>query len=300
MTAQIQEVKSATILRFAELWQSNFAANQAAMRRHPPVRRLARRFLGLPAIIVGAGPSLDKNIHFLRAAREKAVILAADAALKPLLHQNVVPDLTVSLDPQEDIAKFFTGVRHRGITLVAPTIIHPRVLDLWEGGIVFFNQHAPDIPILKQIEADHQEIGSLTPGGSVLSVTYHLAYEMGCDPILFLGQDLSYGGPRTHSRAGAMEAETLSGAFDKQQENIVYEQDIHGEKVPTLKAMAVSKQWFDWAFTTWKRDRPLSVINCSEAGILTDHVTWMPLCEAIWRHCKQKINVPWQFKKALK
>lgn len=297
---QIQEVKSATILRFTQLWQNNFQANQDAIRRHPAVSKLAGKFKGVPGIVVGAGPSLDKNIHYLREAQDKAVILASDAALKPLLHHGVTPALVMCLDPQEEIAKFFTGVPHRGLVLGAPTIVHPRVLEVWEGGVVFYNQHAPDIPVLNEIGNRLPKIGFLTPGGSVASVAYHLAYEMWCDPILFLGQDLSYPKAKTHSRVGENETETLEGTMSRQKEHIVYERDMNGAELPTLKAMAVAKQWFNWAFTAWKRDFPLTVINCSEAGILTEHVELMPLSEAIFRYCTRKINVPWQLKKALK
>lgn len=297
---QINEVKSATQLRFSELWKNNFHANQTAIQRHPPIARLAKKFKELPGIVVGAGPSLDKNIHYLREVQERSVIFASDAALKPLLKMGVKPPLVLCLDPQEEITRFFTDIPHRGLTLVAPTIVHPSVLELWEGNVVFYNQHAPDIPVLDEIAKRLPAMGALTPGGSVLSVAYHLAFETGCNPILFLGQDLSYSRNQTYSRSSEKESESLGDTVERQAGDIVYEEDMYGERRPTLKAMAVSKQWFDWAFTEWKRDTPLEVFNCSEAGIMTKHVKQMPLREAIYRHCTEKINVPWILKKALK
>ena len=77
-------------------------------------------------------------------------------------------------------------------------------------------------------------------------------------------------------------------------------QDINNKLVRTLKSMSVSKQWFSWAFTTWKRDNPVSVSNCSEAGILTDHCSLLTLNEAIYKFCKTKVNISWMLKKALK
>ena len=138
----IQEVKSATTLRFNDLWQQNFRANQNVIQKNSGVVALIRKFEGVPAIIVGAGPSLDKNINLLGRAQGHSLILASDAALKPLLSHGVLPSIVVSLDPQEEIAKFFQGVSHRGMPLVAPSIIHPRVLDLWQGDVIFFiNMH---------------------------------------------------------------------------------------------------------------------------------------------------------------
>ena len=296
----IQEVKSATTLRFNELWRKNFQANRNIIQKTPGVVALTQKFKGVPAIVVGAGPSLDKNINLLGRAQGHSLILASDAALKPLLSQGVLPSIVVSLDPQEEIAKFFQGVSHRGMTLIAPSIIHPRVLDLWEGNVIFFHKHAPDIPALVEIANQIPAIGRLTPGGSVLSIAYDLAFQSGANPIMFIGQDLSYPRKKTHSRDSEDANVGLGATLEKQRENIVYETDVNGRSLPTLKSMSVSKQWFDWAFTTWKRPGPTEIINCSEAGILTDHCSLMPLSEAIYKYCKKKINVNWVIKKILK
>ena len=296
----IQEVKSATTLRFKETWQQNFQSNKSLIQKNPGVVSLTQKLKNIPAIIVGAGPSLDKNINLLGRAQGYSLILSSDAALKPLLSQSVKPSIVVSLDPQEEIAKFFQGVSHRGMTLVAPSIIHPRVLDLWEGRVVFFHKHAPDIPALMDIANQVPEIGRLTPGGSVLSVAYDLAFQSGANPIIFTGQDLSYPKKKTHSRDSEDESIGLESTLEKQRENIVYETDVNGHSLPTLKSMSVSKQWFDWAFTTWKRPGSTEIINCSEAGILTDHCSLMPLSEAIYKYCQKKINVDWMIKKIIK
>lgn len=297
---QIQEVKSATLLRFNDLWKQNFLANNSVLRSNPGVSALRHRFKGMPAIVIGAGPSLDKNIHILNQATDRAVFLASDAALKPLLKQGIVPSLVVCLDPQEDISKFLTGVAPQGMTLIAPSIVHPRVLDTWQGDVIFFNKFAPDIPILTEIQKAAAHLGNLTPGGSVLSVAYDLAFQSGASPIIFIGQDLSYPKSQTHSRGSESVSEDLGATLDKQRENIVYETDMNGRSLPTLKSMSVSRHWFNWAFTTWKREEPLEIINCSEAGILTEHLQLMPLREAIYRYCQKKVNVAWTLKKALK
>jgi hypothetical protein len=297
---QIREVKSATLLRFNQVWQRNFLSNRNAIQRNPGVIALKNRFRDIPCIVVGAGPSLDKNIRYLRKACEKAIILCCDAALKPLLSHNIVPNFVVVLDPQEEIARFLSNVPQRGITLVVPTIVHPNILELWQGDILFFNKFAPDIPTLVEIQKMVPQVGILTPGGTVLSVTYDLAFQAGCNPILFVGQDLSYPKKNSHSRGSDASGKGLKSMVEKQKDSIVLETDMNDQQLRTLKSMSVSKQWFNWAFTTWKRDNPVVVSNCSEAGILTDHCSLLTLNEAIYKFCKTKVNVPWMLKKALK
>ena len=82
--------------------------------------------------------------------------------------------------------------------------------------------------------------------------------------------------------------------------NIVYEKGINGETLATLKSMSVSKQWFNWAFTTWKRPQPPEIFNCSEAGILTDHCHLIPFREVLLKYCVKKFNPAWTLKKALR
>lgn len=297
--SHIKEVKSATLLRFNELWKQNFRANQGAIQRNPGVASLKNKLKNVPGIVVGAGPSLDKNIRFLGRAKDRAVIIASDAAFKPLLAHNITPSFVACLDPQEDVAKFFKGVSSRDATLIAPSIIHPKALDLWEGGVVFYSKFAPDVPALTEIQRRAPHLGHLTPGGTVLSVAYDLAFQSGTNPILFAGQDLSYSQKKTHSREGENADERLDSIFQRQWENIVLETDVSGRTLPTLKAMSVSKQWFHWAFTTWKREGPLDIINCSEAGILKDHCQLMTLNEAVYKYCRKKVNAAWILKKAL-
>ena len=221
----IQEVKYATTLRFNDLWQQNFQANRNTIQNNPGVGALTQKLKEIPAIIVGAGPSLDKNINLLGRAQGHSLVLSSDAALKPLLYKGIIPSIVVSLDPQEEIAKFYQGVSHRGMTLVAPSIIHPRVLDLWKSDVIFFNKHAPDIPVLVEIANQAPRIGRLTPGGSVLSVAYDLAFQSGANPIIFTGQDLSFPKKKTHSRDSEDADVGLGTTLEKQHENIVYEKD---------------------------------------------------------------------------
>ena len=297
---QIREVKSATLLRFNQVWQRNFLRNQEVIQKNPGVIALKNRFRDIPCIVVGAGPSLDKNIRYLRKACERAVILCCDAALKPLLSHGIVPNFVLVLDPQEEIARFLSNVPQKGITLVVPTIVHPNILELWKEDVLFFNKFAPDIPTLVEIQKMVPQIGILTPGGTVLSVTYDLAFQAGCNPILFAGQDLSYPKKNSHSHGTEAGGKGLKSTVEKQKDSIVLEKDMNNKQLRTLKSMSVSKQWFSWAFTTWKRDNPVSVSNCSEAGILTDHCSLLTLNEGIYRFCKTKVNIPWMLKKALK
>ena len=52
----------------------------------------------MPAIIVGNGPSLDKEIDFLRKNQDNFVIFCSGSALKPLYKAGITPDFQVEIE----------------------------------------------------------------------------------------------------------------------------------------------------------------------------------------------------------
>lgn len=297
---RIREVKSATIQRFNEIWQNNFNANWQTISRNQGIRPLRGKFRDIPVILVGAGPSLDRNIEFLHNAAGKSVVIASDAALKPLLEEKIVPSFVVCLDPQPEISKFFQGLDTYSLNLIAPTIVHPKVLSVWQGRIIFYNKHAPDILVLTKIKEIAKNIWPLTPGGSVLSIAYDFAFQIGGNPIIFTGQDLSYPKGKGYSNRTIYDELNQRDILLKESRNIVFEEDIFSKIIPTNKIMSVSRQWFEWAFSSFNRPNPVTIINSSEAGILKNKCSVLPLKETVFKYCKKKINTNWQLQKLLK
>ncbi|HJP18805.1 MAG TPA: 6-hydroxymethylpterin diphosphokinase MptE-like protein [Nitrospinota bacterium] len=297
---RIKEVKSATSQRFHAVWQNNFNANGQAISKNQGIRPLKGKFKDIPVILIGAGPSLDRNIEFLHIAADKSVLIASDASLQPLLKEGISSSFVVCLDPQAEISKFFQGINTQPFNLIAPTIIHPKVLSIWEGRVIFYNKFAPDIPVLTKIQELAKQILPLTPGGTVLSIAYDFAFQIGGNPIIFTGQDLSFPEGRGYTSSTIYEDIEQEEILLRENKHIVLEEDIFNKNIPTNKIMSVSRQWFEWAFTTWNRPNPAAIINSSEAGILKNHCKILPLKESVYRHCRKKINVNWQLQKLLK
>ncbi|MEE8483255.1 MAG: 6-hydroxymethylpterin diphosphokinase MptE-like protein, partial [Nitrospinota bacterium] len=266
----LHEVKKATLSFLGKLWEDNYRKNRDHILRTPGVARLFDRFKSIPAVVVGAGPSLDRNLRYLALAKGKSVIIACDTALKILAGNGIMPDIVINLDPQMKVMNFFDGVNSRGIVLAAPTIAYPALRESWEGDLFYYNKHAPDIPLLTEIAAKHAEVGTLTPGGTVLSVAFDLAFKSGADPIAFVGQDLSYTEDNAYAAGSHFGDYKSKEIIDMPGDQIVESEDIFGRKRKTQKQMAVTKQWFNWAFNEWNPDKKRGIYNCSEGGILTE------------------------------
>lgn len=297
---RLYEVKSTTISNFNELWTANYKANKSRIARYPGVLSLFEKFNNIPAVVVGAGPSLDKNIRWLLPAQDHALIICADTILGAIEQVGARPTIAVTLDPQAEIAMMFKGINSAAIPLVAPTIAHPSALDEWKGELVFYNKFAPDIPRLVEIGKSNPDTGYLIPGGSVLSIGLDLAFRMGANPIAFIGQDLSY------PRGSAYSKNTVYGDAGYEQllkerlGDMVTDIDIFGQETPTQKSLFITKQWMEWAFTTWKRKSKADFYNCTEGGIVTKHCQITTFEEWVLKFCKEKKNFKWAIEKALK
>ena len=80
----IRKVSDATINSACWIWVRNIIKNEESMRVGKKLESLRNRLRNIPVIIVGAGPSLDKNKNMLRAAKGRALILCVDTAYKAI------------------------------------------------------------------------------------------------------------------------------------------------------------------------------------------------------------------------
>ena len=72
---------------------------------------------------------------------------------------------------------------------------HPDSLDTGKGPLMPFHEGIPPfVPIRELVGAPPVGVG-----GSVSTVAYSIAEQFGCDPIIFVGQDLAYTGGKTHA-----------------------------------------------------------------------------------------------------
>jgi len=301
---KIVQINVNTLRFFSRVWLTNNLLNLPAIIESPGVISLFNQFTKRPAILVSAGPSLDKNIDSLRQAQGKAVILAVDTSLRPLLAHGIRPDFVLAIDAQQITYRHFVGLETSDIFLAGVTRLPPNVLELFKGRQFL----ASDLNnrVWPSIQPYFERLGVLGSGSTVAVLGFDLARNMGCDPIIFVGQDFSYSFERAYAE-GTMVAndmvsqlgthstmETLTKAR-KATQRILDTLDIAGREplvdihgLPTQMSEAM-QGWLTWFTLEIKRTKA-KCINASEAGILTEGVEIMPLDEAIYRYCTTPIQ----------
>ncbi len=182
----------------SDLWFSRWANN--AIRNFPIASQCyGIRFLhdachGMPAFVVGVGPSLDESIVDLKRARGRALILSTDAALRALLANDITPDIVLSYDCKSDQKRLWQDIPPNvKIPALFSSCAHPDTLASWPGPILLYNQYHTQDDLCKRILPDVlPELGQLPSTGTVGNMATLAAHAMGCDPICCVGMDFCY------------------------------------------------------------------------------------------------------------
>ncbi len=194
-----------TLRRFGKLWVRNTLRNLPENSAIPGITSLENSVRDRPAIVCGAGPTLDTVLPYLPYLSSRAVIIAVDTAIAVLQRIGVQPHLAVVADPQYWNTRHLDHVRSSSESptiLVAEPATHPRVFRLWKGPRLLSASLFPLGAFIDRSVGRHLKLGA---GGSVATSAWDLARIMGCSRIYLAGIDLGFPGNRTHCRGSFFE-----------------------------------------------------------------------------------------------
>ena len=284
-----------TLFANAEITCRNIANNLGHYVSTPPIDVLRGRFAGWPAIIVSAGPSLRKNIEQLHAARGRAVICAVQTILKPLLERGIKPDFVTSLDYHAFSGHYFEGVEGlEDIHLVAEPKVTWHVVDRYGGPVSLLGNDFAKL----LIGDDLAPRDGLPAGATVAHLSLYLAQYMGCDPIIFVGQDLAYSGHVYYIPGVEMhdvwrsELNRFNTLETKEWERLVRNRPVlrkvqgnDGREVISDNLLFTYLEQFEKDIATSRA----KVINATEGGARIRGTEVISLANALAEHCTRPI-----------
>jgi hypothetical protein len=270
-------------------WVEHIFSNVPELCKAPPFLALAGQYPKVPAFIVGAGPSLAKNVSLLREASAKGIVFAVDVSGKVLDAHGVEPQVLVCLEALN------LSAHMKGLSYI-DRVIRAFSMTSNPGGF-----HMPGGPILPFYErmrsfAPIEDLGGVpgaVVGGSVSTVAFSLAEQLGCSPIVLVGQDLAYTGGRTHAEGTSFEHSRARVSEDGKRidyawcaaahaqregsdlgpphaHDVLFEVEPWGggpERVPSSAAFNAYRLWFEVAAATLAQVRPeLELVNATEGG----------------------------------
>jgi len=166
--------------------------------KFPATTRMGRPLAGKTVIVVGAGPSLDKNAALVKELRanRKALVFAINNSAPALKKQGIPIDALVlieSLDVTKHVLDVIDGVDH--LVMDASTHVAHWALADWVNRASWFTAHAPH-NIRFCLDTGIAPIGH---GGSSSSAAICVALAWGARRIVLVGHDLSYSGGRAYA-----------------------------------------------------------------------------------------------------
>lgn len=166
---------------------SQTLSNIVPVIQDPGIIAFKDTFRGKPGIVIGAGPSLNKNIKLLREAQHKAVLIAVDAALKPLLEAGITPHIVTNIERTKGQDVFFSNMGKLDDTFfVFSPVVPPETYSAFKGPKIIAHRYEEFMNWLGIPK------GALSGGPLVGNFAFDIAQYMGCDPVILVGQDLSF------------------------------------------------------------------------------------------------------------
>lgn len=295
----------ATALVNASRTCRNLASNLDVYAAGATTDELHHAAKGYPAVCVGAGPSLVKNVHLLAdpAIRKNVVVIAVQTALRPLLDRGIRPDFVTALDYSPICARFYEGLPELpDVTLVAEPKANAAILDAFPGPIRVcrdaFNDQLLGDPATGGLG---RAIVPIKGGATVAHLSFYLAQHLGCEPIMFLGQDLGFSDGLYYAPGTAVhqvwdcELNPFNTIEMMEWQRIVRMRghlrrfdDVHGRPIFSDEQMLTYLKQFERDFADAEAQGQL-VIDATEGGMSKAHTTRMTFADALAQYATRPV-----------
>lgn len=213
-----------------------------------------QQFKGKNVIIVGAGPSLDKNVHLLKELPQDYLVLAMGAVCRKLYNMGVSMDYIIITDPKELSDGQIKGVENSDIPMI--------LLSTATKGVTR-NYHGRKFMLCQKGFEDAEQLAGekglmlFETGGSVATTAVDMCIRFQAARIVLIGQDLAFTGNRNHA-AGARD----EGITDY--DDMIMVEDVYGNPVPTSRPFLMYREWIERRIA--REDVGMPVIDATEGG----------------------------------
>ncbi|WCN38138.1 motility associated factor glycosyltransferase family protein [Aneurinibacillus uraniidurans] len=253
-----------TEILFSKQWLSNLFKNLPSMTSFPSVKKLAGNFKGVPAVIVAAGPSLEKNMHILKQIYDRALIISVGSSANILERNGIIPHIVMGVDGGEGEANIFENLTNHSPLFVYANTVHHRAIESYNGKkmwlIMTVEKVMPQLD--KQLDGENPVIQS---GPSVANIALAFADYLQCSPIMLIGQDLAYTNTKLYADGAVHQADPDLVEKFKSNSSYVKMKGINGEDIYTKKPFLSMKKWFEDYVTIFERNT--NIYNCTEGGL---------------------------------
>lgn len=273
----------------------NFVQNVRRMASSFYANALKDAFKDVPAVICGAGPSLQQSMDVLRQVEKKALLIAGGSTLAALSSQGVLPHFGMAIDPNLEEYRRMKNSFAFEVPLLYSTRVHPAIFQTCNGPFGYMRAGiggAPELWIEEELGLLDPLIGHfLSPESiSVTGICVAWAQFLGCNPILLNGVDLAYTGNRRYAAGVTEEEELAFQAIDAEKsaaDRIIKRKSRTGKPVYTAIRWVMESASISYFA---KKHPEIRFINTTEGGIGFKGIDYMSLAEAVKEFSEREIR----------
>ena len=175
--------------------------NLPNLLKEKPLARFKDSLKGKTAVVVSAGPTLDKNIAVLKKYREKYVLFTVGTAVKTLYKNGIKPDFLCIIETYNS-SKQVEGLDLSEVYFITEPYANPELRNFKYREI--FSHISANSPINKLwSEICGENIEEYWSKGTVSYTALNSARILGCSKIILTGQDLAYLDGQCYSKDSA-------------------------------------------------------------------------------------------------
>lgn len=267
--SSISLTNEVTIQHHSRKFTENLILNIVNGKFNDNINDYKNYFEKIPALIMSAGPSLDKNYDLIKDF--KGIIFSGGRTLKLLKRDHIENVMFVSVDPSEKAYSLVSDVFNEEFRYPFFTFFESthNIIKHYSGPKIIMQSYFTDLYNSGIIKS---EVGHMSTGGSVANASVAIADYLGCDPIVFVGQDLAFTDNKHHS-----DSTMQSFDFDVNNENLTEVDGYYDEKVTTSRNLLGFLDWFNEKIAISDKD----YINCTEGGVKIAGTNQLPFVEYI-------------------
>ncbi|AOT10360.1 hypothetical protein S4054249_21005 [Pseudoalteromonas luteoviolacea] len=279
------------IFEYFKQWRNNFASmwgyledelmglkHSLTNNQNTGIRNynnLLGRFNDLNAVIVGNGPSLDRNIEHLKLIHNQAIVVSCGTSLSTLLKVGIIPDFHIEMErvPETYYLKEneLNDPRLNNTTLITLSTVYPKLIECFKHRIVFAKGNDLGAEICGVTDCSLQPLYHCNP--TVTNMAVAAFQRMGIKRLILLGCDYGYIDPSQHHSK-------LSGYFDQASDLSLAKFDAELKVQGNLRDYVYSSRVFNEARIAQERLIKLypylKVLNASDGAMIrgTETVTF--------------------------
>ncbi len=223
---------------------------------------------GIPALIVGSGPSLDRDMEILKELKGKAVVVSCGSALGILLKNGIQPNLHVenenTMPLVENLKNFYRQFGFDGITLMASVTVPPEVGSMFDER--WFYYRAPLSPSAILIDSS----GPLLYGGPLVANAAAAAMAtLGFREIYLFGVDCGQRHGVAHHARDAVYFEDDYDNFIDGEGHEFFASELDREVPGNFGGTVSTSAYYDLSrrtFTELQRNFGFAFFNCGDGA----------------------------------